>query len=416
MAFQPMSLPHLDLAISFVVIQAALSLLVTTLTQMVSHLLGLRGTQLRWGIATLLREIDPKLAERSENREHARTIAERVLHHKLVSDSTISGLPLPLTGRWRLANAIRKEELVRILHMLAPEPAPNESTGGAAKTEKPWQKALRGSLDKLTRSGADDIAAAMPKLQELRAKDAGLADRVLGSMASAGSETGGAVEKWFDSVMDRVSQRFTLHVHFWTIGFSVVLAFALHLDAFKLFTRLNGDAELRARIVAGADAISQKAQDLLPTSTNASPAAYTAAMRLLLAAHTNELKSVSPPATLADFEAGRAWLESRLKTAAISPTDPWIEEYKGLVSQASLRVAAEGFRALLDDKLTLELIPNPYPVPFFKGWSPASAEFWGILASAVLLSLGAPFWFNLLKKLGSLRPVVAGKIKESPTG
>jgi len=358
----------------------------------------------------LLREIDPKLVERGKF-DYARTIAEHVLHHPFISDSAVSGLSSVLTRRWRLANCIRKEELVRILHLLAPEPAANQSTAGDAKTEEPWQKALRASLDKLTRPAADDIVAAMPKLKELKDKDADLAKRVFDSLASAGSEAGGAIDKWFDSVMDRVSQRFTLHVHFCTIVFSVVLAFALHLDAFKLFTRLNGDAELRARIVAGADAIAQKAQDLLPTSTNASPAAYTAAMRLLLVAHTNELKNVSPPATLADFEAGKAWLESRLKAAAISPTDPWIEEYKGLVSQASLRVAAEGFRALLDDKLTLELIPSPYPVPFFKGWSPAGAEFWGTLATAALLSLGAPFWFNLLKNLGSLRPVLAGKMK-----
>jgi len=412
-----MTLELLDTAISFVVILTALSLLVMTLTQMVSHLLGLRGAQLRWGIATLLREIDPKLAERAEKFDHARIIAEQVLHHQLISDSTVSGLPSFLgflTSRWRLANGIRKEELVRVLHLLAQEPARNKSAADVEKADTSWQDALRGSLDKLTRRAADDITAAMPKLQELRDKDAGLADRVLDSMASAGSETGGAIEKWFDSVMDRVSQRFTLHASIWTVVFSVALAFALHLDAFKLFTRLSGDAELRARIVAGADAISQKAQDLLPASTNASPAAYTAAMRLLLAAHTNELKNVSPPATLADLGAGRAWLEARLKAANISPTDPWFDEYKGLVSQASLRVAAEGFRALLDDKLTLELVPSPYPVPFFKGWSPAGAEFWGILASAALLSLGAPFWFNLLKNLSSLRPVLAGKMKENP--
>jgi hypothetical protein len=34
---------------------------------------------------------------------------------------------------------------------------------------------------------------------------------------------------------------------------------------------------------------------------------------------------------------------------------------------------------------------------------------WGILASALLLSLGAPFWFNMLKTLSNLRPVLANK-------
>jgi hypothetical protein len=37
------------------------------------------------------------------------------------------------------------------------------------------------------------------------------------------------------------------------------------------------------------------------------------------------------------------------------------------------------------------------------------AEIPGILATAALLSMGAPFWFNLLKSLTNLRPVVANK-------
>ena len=32
----------------------------------------------------------------------------------------------------------------------------------------------------------------------------------------------------------------------------------------------------------------------------------------------------------------------------------------------------------------------------------------GIIMSALLLSLGAPFWFNALRTLSSLRPILAG--------
>ena len=39
----------------------------------------------------------------------------------------------------------------------------------------------------------------------------------------------------------------------------------------------------------------------------------------------------------------------------------------------------------------------------------------GILATAGLLALGAPFWFNLLKNLMSLRPAVATLIDKRPT-
>jgi len=47
------------------------------------------------------------------------------------------------------------------------------------------------------------------------------------------------------------------------------------------------------------------------------------------------------------------------------------------------------------------------------------AQFWphlfGVLLTAGLLTLGAPFWFNLLKNLTSLRPAVATLIEKRPT-
>jgi hypothetical protein len=64
------------------------------------------------------------------------------------------------------------------------------------------------------------------------------------------------------------------------------------------------------------------------------------------------------------------------------------------------------------DKLKFQLIPNPYPDPFYSYWFSSGLHVWGILASAALLSLGAPFWFNMLKTLTNLRPVLANKTEE----
>jgi hypothetical protein len=56
-----MTLEHLDTIIGFAVVLAGVSLLVTTLIQMVSALFSLRGSNLRWGIETLLKQLDPNL-------------------------------------------------------------------------------------------------------------------------------------------------------------------------------------------------------------------------------------------------------------------------------------------------------------------------------------------------------------------
>jgi len=56
----------------------------------------------------------------------------------------------------------------------------------------------------------------------------------------------------------------------------------------------------------------------------------------------------------------------------------------------------------------------------FFGWVPryffhVFSHFVGILATAGLLALGAPFWFNMLKNLTSLRPALATLIEKRPT-
>ena len=99
-------------------------------------------------------------------------------------------------------------------------------------------------------------------------------------------------------------------------------------------------------------------------------------------------------------------------------------------------------RRLSDEALTMrglltgtgfQLVPDPYhswdvspwwPTPVWAGLSfatarnlirnvfsvrPANLHFWGILFSAGLLSLGAPFWYNALKTLSALKPTVANK-------
>src|SRR5207249_8222856 len=68
-----MTLKHLDTVLAFVLIMTGVGLLVTTLTQMASAALGLRGTNLRWGIETFLNELDPNL--RSE--EHTSELQSR---------------------------------------------------------------------------------------------------------------------------------------------------------------------------------------------------------------------------------------------------------------------------------------------------------------------------------------------------
>src|SRR5437899_9791407 len=99
-----MTLEHFDTILAFVLIITGVSLFITALNQMVSAFLGLRGTHLRWGIKTLLFNLDSNL------QPHAEQISEQVLHHPLISDSTFSRFQTGLFSRWKLATAIDKTE------------------------------------------------------------------------------------------------------------------------------------------------------------------------------------------------------------------------------------------------------------------------------------------------------------------
>lgn len=391
-----MTLEHLDTIIAFVAVISGVSLLVTTLTQAVSAALGLRGTNLHWGVETLLRHVDPALSA------HAAEITDKVLHHPLISDSSMSGIKTRLTARWRLANSIRKDELLAILHELAAAPTP------AGAQPLAWKASLQDALDTLDRADADRLLQLVPAIRKALPDQPNDAEEIVSRLAATAGVATGKIDQWFDSVMDRVAQRFVLHTRLWTVVFSVVLAFALHLDAVRIYSQLSSDSDLRTRIVASADALTKKAEELNAT-TGAQPAAvYIDAMKRLLAAHPVELQALPPPVGFTDLAGGRAWLEQALQAAKVAPADPWLERYEAEVSREALRTAAQNFHSLVNDRLTLQLIPVPYP-PVSSYWAPNWVHFWGTLASAVLLSLGAPFWFNLLKDLSSLRPVIAKK-------
>jgi hypothetical protein len=385
-----------------VVIITGVSLLITTLTQMVSALFALRGSNLRWGINTLLTHIDPDLAV------HAKTISEKVLHHPLISDSSLSGFDLGLIKRWTLGSAIRKEEFIEILRLLA-KPTVTEEAGAPAE---PWKKTLAQSLENLDREAAESLLLAAPEIKKALSNNPAVAELVLSRMLAATEQVTGRIHQWFDSTMDRVSQRFTVHTRIWTVIFAVLVAFGLQLDAFKTLTQLSTDAELRSRLVASADSLLRKADEILISSTNGPSIVYVQAMEQLINSHTNELKDLPRPSGFASVADGQQWLKTQLKATNSTEADKWAEAYAALVPQAPLRAAADNLHSLLSDKLKFQLIPNPYPDPFYSYWFSSWLHFWGILASAALLSLGAPFWFNMLKTLSNLRPTVAHKEQE----
>src|SRR6185295_3254444 len=124
---------------------------------------------------------------------------------------------------------------------------------------------------------------------------------------------------------------------------SFVMAMGIHLDSLDLLSQLSTNSDLRASLLASSNALQHQAETVL-------------AVRLV----------APPPAS------------SGATIPASAPTGP---DTGALVKEAQEIRAALG-------KSQFRLIPTPYPGVDFGG------HWLGIIVSGVLLSLGAPFWFN----------------------
>ena len=146
-------LVYLDTIIAFVVVMLGFSLLITLANQMISAFMGLRGTNLLWGIETTLKTLDPQFDGQ------AGAIAKRILSNPVVSDSIFARWPnnIPVIGRlvrrWKLANAIGPEAFIRSLRTVANDfSGQNQSISTAitdliAEVDPEVQRKLRNITD-----------------------------------------------------------------------------------------------------------------------------------------------------------------------------------------------------------------------------------------------------------------------------
>ena len=365
---------------------------------------------------------------------------------------------LPIANRWKLATTLRGDEFVDVLQKLAEslpvDAAWRDQIKKAAQaaqalellTVGQWRKvpvetqaqALAGLVQTIAGlkpewkeelENAQKVIAAFTAQNLDGPANLKTAARILHTLAALihldetlrqkGLQLTDEIDHWFDKTMTRVSQHFSMHTRLTTVTFAVIVALGLQLDALELLKRLSSDAELRTRLVSSAETLSKKADEMLVFSSSTNPPALICveAMRQLKAKHTNtnELGRLPEPAGFTNIADGKQWLFEqfgRANPAAATNTalvKPWQDEFESLVPQAALRSAADNVVSLWKDQAKLGLIPDPYP----KGVKAFLRSFWshavGIVASAVFLSLGAPFWFNALKSLTNLRPILANK-------
>lgn len=258
--------------------------------------------------------------------------------------------PLVRRSEGKLSDTIHREELVKILLEMA------TATEGH-KLLDPDRTALKEALQAGGIQDPDTILKnARSLLLQLEMSNPELSNAVRADLAllqEASSDFLAKVHAWFDQTIDRTVDRFTAGARTVTFACAAAVVLFLQLDTVALINQLSMDDQLRNSLV----------QQALQVNAPATPAA-------------------NPPAA------------------------------QGNSAIQQLREDINSNQDQIRDLASLGLIRLPHSFrDWAEQWSTGNSlmKVFGLLMSAILLSLGAPFWYNALKTLIGLRSVVAGK-------
>lgn len=358
----------LDVIIGVVTVMLLYSMVVTVITQFITSVIRSRGRNLCAGIAGLLHQIDPGMDQKI-----AQSIATAVLKHPLIG------------GRFgAMGTVVHRGELTMLLMELAAGQTPNNLA--------PIEKAALNQM--LRNNNISDPAGTLSNIRnvalQLEASSPQLASDVRHSIAilqEAKSEFVAKIHGWFDQTIDRVSQRFTVTAHGITFVAALAVAFAAQLDVIALVNRLSLDDAFRDAVVSEAKPLIQQASILVNQGTAGTAASPTSGGADLSTSGTNpSAQPVTPPANTNKKDGSDKNPQS--------PEDAQ-KQLRKLLGDNGLIPPPEAFKTLLSPPDWLRIL--------------------GILLSALLLSLGAPFWYNALQNLLKLRSTLSQKDDQQRT-
>jgi hypothetical protein len=385
-------LKTLDILIGVATVMLLFSMAVTIVTQFVANLLQSRGRNLLQGLTGLLKQIDPNLPAEAANK-----IAETVLKHPLVAEAN-----------GKLGEVIHREEFTTLLMGLA-------AGEGAATLDAVSKKALE---DLLAKNGVADPAGTLKNIRAaalgLESSNPELANDVRHAMAilqEARSQFVAKVHGWFDQTIDRVSARFTVTARIITFIAALIVSVTVQLDTFALVDRLSVDDQFRNAVRGSAQKVVDEATAAQAASNNSSAKPAASPTPAPSPADANA-PAGSPTATPASTATATPSPTNTPASGAGTTTSPAPSAANQASNQASNQTSATSLSSSDVQKEYYNLLSTAGLVTLPTDWQTwvnnwTLAKVPGILLSALLLSLGAPFWYSRLQDLLKLRSTVA---------
>jgi methyl-accepting chemotaxis protein len=365
--------PALDVAISLTFIYLLLSLMGSGIKEGASALLNLRGKALINGLEGLLSDapqsgkivdfFGPFVGKMTDF-----LAASKVFGKRGQESANSNGSPAENAAPADQSKSQFFESIITH-HLIAPPSGSSLPSYIAART---FSTVL---IDTLINKGAEtatfgDIQAAIKNLPE------GRAQKVLSALASqAGDDLTkfrDSVERWFDDSMDRVSGAYKRFATNFLLIFGLVVAMAGNIDTIALVHALWTQPALRA-------AASQSAAAFYQSTSEAAQATAAAA---------------SDTATGASASAADA--KAVATSAAATALAKSTEDSKRALKQLTDLALPIGWSAGTWSSMWDWKSPQWH-------WYSIFAQFFGWLITASAVSLGAPFWFDLLGDALKLR-------------
>lgn len=258
--------------------------------------------------------------------------------------------PLIKSAGNRYGTVIHREELTALLIELAADEGPHQ-----------LENTVRTELCKLLQeNGIDDpvktinnVRSLVLTLEQAHPELSNYERYAMAFLQEAPSQFLAKINGWFDQTIDRVADRFTNSARLVTFFGSLAVALVLQLDTAALVNRLSTDPVLRQALVEQAVKINDQAA---PAATSATPT-------------------------------------TNVGTSSLSTEDRQKIQNLQVLSNSNV----------IDIPTGLQDWASRW------SWDNGALKLLGILLTAMLLSLGAPFWYNALKNLIRLRSLIAQK-------
>ncbi len=359
-----LGLEMLDVAIGIVFVFLLLSLICTALNEWIESKLKLRAVDLEQGIRELLN--DPK----------GNTIVQKVYDHPLISSLFRSSYQPDQIRIKKISKDTRysrgsdlpsyipsKNFALALMDVLLPAQSATPTTDAVSSGSQGATAPLNDSLSLPDSTGVKQPPARPNPLQPFRTAVDGFTTNehvrkaLLTIIDAAGDDAAKAregIENWYNSSMDRVSGWYKRRVQIILLWMGFAIAVVINADTFAIFKNLANDRPLRSAIVA-------QAQSLKDTSKDAT-------------ANENIQNKVN---TLLQMGLPIGW----------------------------------NWKSDLNPKAIANL--NAIPELSFNGWF---FKIMGWLVTGLAISLGAPFWFDILNKIMVIRSTVKPHEKSREEG